>query len=145
MLAADCFVSLHRAEGLGLGLAQCKALGKPAIATAYSGNLAFMTDENSWLVPYTMTTVGPDALPYPAGAPWAEPDLEAAVAAMRAVVYDRDDAVRRGERARRDLAERHNAARSGAAMRQRLDEIRAAHQPPVEEKPRPGLLRRLTR
>jgi glycosyltransferase involved in cell wall biosynthesis len=128
---------LHRAEGFGLGLAQCMALGKPAIATAYSGNLAFMTDDNSWLVPHTMTTVGPDALPYPAGARWAEPDLEAATAAMRDVVYDRSAAERRGERARRDLAEHHNAARSGEAMRRRLNEIRATRPSrPATEEPR---------
>src|SRR5258706_10330942 len=49
LLAADCFVSLHRSEGFGLGPAQCMALGKPVIATAWSGNLTFMSEENSWL------------------------------------------------------------------------------------------------
>ncbi len=39
----DCYVSLHRSEGLGLTMAEAMALGKPVIATAYSGNLDFMT------------------------------------------------------------------------------------------------------
>ena len=33
----DCYVSLHRSEGFGLTLAECMALGKPVIATAFSG------------------------------------------------------------------------------------------------------------
>src|SRR5207248_10918926 len=108
VLAADCFVSLHRSEGFGLGPAQCMALGKPAIATAWSGNLTFMNEESSWLVPFTMSTVGPDALPYPEGAPWAEPDLGAAAAAMREVVGDPEEVARRGRLARRDLATSHS-------------------------------------
>ena len=52
MNACDCYVSLHRSEGFGLTLAEAMALEKPTIATAYSGNLAFMTPENSFLVPW---------------------------------------------------------------------------------------------
>lgn len=125
LLAADCFVSLHRSEGFGLGPAQCMALGKPAIATAWSGNLTFMTAENSWLVPYTMTTVGPDALPYPAGAPWADPDLAAACAAMREVVGDPAEVAKRGALARRDLATMHSPERCGQMIELRLAEIRS--------------------
>ena len=52
MAAADCYVSLHRSEGFGLTLAEAMALGKPVIATGYSGNLDFMTPETSYLVPW---------------------------------------------------------------------------------------------
>ena len=48
----DCYVSLHRSEGLGLTMAEAMALGKPVIATGYSGNLHFMTPENSYLVDF---------------------------------------------------------------------------------------------
>jgi glycosyltransferase involved in cell wall biosynthesis len=125
MRVADCFVSLHRSEGFGLGPAYCMAMGKPAIATGWSGNLTFMNDENSWLIPYEMTTVGPDALPYPAGAEWAEPDLDAAVAAMRQVVADPEEVVRRGTLARRDMATMHSPERCGQMITARLAEIRA--------------------
>ena len=47
---ADCYVSLHRSEGFGLTLAESMALGKPVIATGYSGNTDFMTPANSYLV-----------------------------------------------------------------------------------------------
>ena len=50
MDACDCYVSLHRAEGFGITLAEAMWLGKPAIATGFSGNLDFMTAESSYLV-----------------------------------------------------------------------------------------------
>ena len=130
MLATDCFVSLHRSEGFGLGPAYCMALGKPAIATGWSGNLTFMNEANSWLVPYDMTTVGPDALPYPAGAEWADPDLTAAAAAMRQVVDDPDEVARRSALARRDMATMHSPERCGQMITARLAEIRTPRPTP---------------
>ena len=54
MWGCDCYVSLHRSEGFGQTLAETMAIGKPVIATGYSGNLGFMTPDNSYLVDYTM-------------------------------------------------------------------------------------------
>jgi glycosyltransferase involved in cell wall biosynthesis len=100
---ADAYVSLHRAEGFGLTIAEAMTLGKPAIATAYSGNLEFMTEENSYLVPYSLVPI-PPGTPYPVDARWAEPDLDEAAKLLRAVYDDRDEAARRGEEGRRMLA-----------------------------------------
>jgi hypothetical protein len=50
LAACDAYVSLHRAEGLGLTMAEAMALGKPVIATGYSGNLDFMDDDVAFLV-----------------------------------------------------------------------------------------------
>mgnify|MGYP000356409547 CR=1 FL=1 len=47
------------------------ALGKPVIATGYSGNMDFMNSENSILVPYNLVPVGDDAFPYPKDSYWA--------------------------------------------------------------------------
>src|SRR5436305_7216483 len=54
LAACDCYVSLHRSEGLGLTLAEAMLLGKPVIATNYSGNLDFMTPATSRLVDYRL-------------------------------------------------------------------------------------------
>ena len=88
----DCYASLHRSEGFGLGLAEAMALGKPTLATGYSGNLAFMDEENSYLVPYRLGEVPAGAGPYPEGATWAEPDVEEAARLMRRVVEEPDEA-----------------------------------------------------
>jgi hypothetical protein len=50
MNVCDCYVSLHRSEGLGLTMAEAMLLGKPVIATAYSGNMDFMTNETLLLL-----------------------------------------------------------------------------------------------
>jgi glycosyltransferase involved in cell wall biosynthesis/2-polyprenyl-3-methyl-5-hydroxy-6-metoxy-1,4-benzoquinol methylase len=120
----DCYVSLHRSEGLGLTMAEAMALGKPTIATGYSGNTDFMTAENSYLVDYTLTGVPAGCDPYPRDSRWAEPNLDHAAEFMRRVYVDRDDANARGRRARTDILTKHNAAASAAVLRERLAAIR---------------------
>ena len=83
--AADAFVSLHRAEGVGLNLLDMMALGKVCIATGFSGNLDFMKPDNSLLIPWTMRAVLPGEYLFGHGQWWAEPDHDAAVEAMRFV------------------------------------------------------------
>ena len=111
--ACDAFVSLHRAEGYGLHLAEAMAHGKPVIATAYSGNLEFMDDTNSVLVPFTLVGIPEGCDPYPATARWAEPDLDAATEAMRTIASDPVLARAIGERAAADIARLHSPAARG--------------------------------
>jgi glycosyltransferase involved in cell wall biosynthesis len=83
MATADVYVSLHAAEGYGLTILEAMSLGTPSICTGYSGNMEFTTPENSWLVDYELIETGQVNGPYPAGALWAKPSLDSAVAAMR--------------------------------------------------------------
>ena len=55
--SCDVYVSLHRSEGFGLTMAEAMAAGTPVIATAYSGNLDFMDETNSFLAPYRLAPV----------------------------------------------------------------------------------------
>jgi glycosyltransferase involved in cell wall biosynthesis len=119
----DVYVSLHRSEGLGLTMAEAMARGKPVIATGYSGNLQFMTEENSFLVPWVPVAIPPDAEPYPAGGTWADPDLPAAAAAMRLVIQRPDVAAARGARAAADIATLHSPAAAGREAARRLSEL----------------------
>lgn len=48
--ACDIYVSLHRAEGFGLTLAESMLLNKPVITSNYSGNLDFCNDKTAYLV-----------------------------------------------------------------------------------------------
>lgn len=125
--ACDCYVSLHRAEGLGLTMSEAMALGKPVIATGYSGNLDFMSDETAVLIPWTPVAVGPNAAPYDPSATWAEPDVEAAAAAMRRMADDPAEAARLGRAAQSDLAARFSPDVVGRRMSERLAEIRRTH------------------
>ncbi len=122
---ADCVVSLHRSEGLGLSLLEAMALAKPVIATGYSGNLAFMDDENSFLVGYDLVPVGGGNEPYPAHARWAQPRVDDAARLMRLVVDNRQAGVARGLAARRAVSERNTPARTAAFIESRLRDIRA--------------------
>jgi glycosyltransferase involved in cell wall biosynthesis len=133
MSSCDCYVSLHRAEGFGLTLAEAMALGKPTIATAYSGNLAFMTPENSFLVPWRPARVPPGCEPYPEGDSWAEPDLDAAAALMRQVYENPVLARDRGRLARAHVIDRLSPARTVAFIRERLRTIGSVRHSPKPE------------
>jgi glycosyltransferase involved in cell wall biosynthesis len=111
---ADAYVSLHRAEGFGLGLAECMRLGKPVIATAWSGNMEFMTPDNSCLVDYRLVPVGEGEYPHHAGQRWAEPNVDHAAELMLRLVEDAGFAASIGARAAQDIRVRlspHTAAR----------------------------------
>jgi glycosyltransferase involved in cell wall biosynthesis len=121
--SCDCYVSLHRSEGLGLTMAEAMSFGKPVIATGYSGNLTFMDGDNSYLVRHAMTTSPPGSDPYLPGVEWAEPDLDHAAELMRRVYERPEEAALVGERARRSLLERHSLDRTGAFIRERLERV----------------------
>jgi glycosyltransferase involved in cell wall biosynthesis/SAM-dependent methyltransferase len=114
--SCDCYVSLHRSEGLGLTMAEAMYFGKPVIATGYSGNLDFMTADNSYLVEHAMSRIGADAGPYPEDAEWAEPDLEDAAERMREVFEHRDEAAARGQRAAADIRRTHSREAAGELL-----------------------------
>jgi glycosyltransferase involved in cell wall biosynthesis len=125
---ADCYVSLHRSEGFGLTLAEAMALAKPTIATAYSGNLEFMTANNSYLCPALRCKVGPDRDPYPRESFWSEPDIYSAAELLRHVYENPAEALARGRRGADDLRAAHSAQRAGALMREQLTAIRRRRQ-----------------
>jgi glycosyltransferase involved in cell wall biosynthesis/SAM-dependent methyltransferase len=132
--ACDCYVSLHRSEGFGLTIAEAMALGKPAIATGYSGNLAFMDADSSYLVRYELTELERAVGPYPAGTVWAEPDLDVAAELMREVAEDPERARQRGELGRAAVAERQSVERAAEFIAARVPELeRIAHERATRE------------
>lgn len=101
---ADAYVSLHRCEGFGLGMAEAMCLGKPVVATAYSGNLDFMNEANSCLVRYSLIAVEPGQYPHAEGQHWADADSMHAAEFMRALHDDPEMGNRLGSQAARDMA-----------------------------------------
>jgi SAM-dependent methyltransferase len=133
------YVSLHRSEGYGLTMAEAMARGRPVIATAYSGNLDFMDDTNSLLVPHRLVPVAPGSGPYPSSTVWAEPDLDAAAAHLRWVCDSPEEAAALGERAARSVRESGSLERTAEFVRTRVDEaLSAIYAPPPVEASEPN-------
>jgi glycosyltransferase involved in cell wall biosynthesis len=108
--ACDIVLSLHRAEGLGLVPAEAMQLGKPVIATGWSGNMDFMDHANAALVGYRLVTPHDARHVYDVdGAVWAEPDQREAVAQLRRLADDAAERAALGARARRSVMARLDA------------------------------------
>jgi glycosyltransferase involved in cell wall biosynthesis len=123
---ADCFVSLHRSEGFGLGLAEAMLMAKPVIATGYSGNLDFMNRNNSLLVDYELVEIKEDRPIYTRGNFWAEPSIKQAAVYMRDVYEHRDEACTRALRGQAETQSLLSLEAAGQRMRARLEQIVAA-------------------
>jgi glycosyltransferase involved in cell wall biosynthesis len=120
----DAYVSLHRAEGLGLGLAESMYLGKPVIGTRYSGNLEFMDDANSCLVDCVLVPIRKGEYLYDDDRfRWAEPDVGQAANWMTRLADDAEFRTRIAERGRNDIRTRFTYANAAALMRRRLSEL----------------------
>ena len=116
----DCYVSLHRAEGFGLGIAEAMCLGKPVIATDYSGNTDFTRPDNSCLVPASLVPVGPQDYPFGEGQVWAQPDAEIAARHMRRLLEEPLHAVAVGRAGAEFMRRHHDNAACVASMRAAL-------------------------
>jgi glycosyltransferase involved in cell wall biosynthesis len=124
--SGDVYVSLHRGEGLGLGLMEAMALGKPVIATAWSGNMSFMDATCGALVRYRTAPVkGVFHFFKPefagSGTYWAEPLLNDAAAWMQRLHSNRAEREAMG-RAAKVAIERHQARSNG---REWIDQLEA--------------------
>ncbi len=133
MAASDIVISLHRSEGFGLVPAQAMRLGKPVIATAWSGNLEFMNEHNSALVDYKLVPVDdPEGTFGADGQRWAEADVEHAATWLTRLADDASLRAGLGAAAAADigtqLSSRHFAnsrrcpdqARGAAVMSQKI-------------------------
>ncbi len=119
----DCFVSLHRSEGFGRGLAEAMYLEKPLIATAYSGNMDFMDEQSALLVDFTLIPVRDGDYPKHEGQVWADADVEQASAHMIRLVDQPSLGREIGKRAGRMVRDRVGYRHVGMTYRNRYAEI----------------------
>jgi len=99
----DIYASLHRAEGFGLVLAEAMSLGKPVVATGYSANTEFMTEDTACLVGHTVIVTEQANGPYPRGTRWADPDVEHAAELLRRLAKDSELCNAIGRKAKRHI------------------------------------------
>lgn len=121
--SCDCYVSLHRAEGFGLTMAEAMYYGKPVIATAYSSNMEFMNVGNSFPVKYDLVTLAENYGPYSQGNVWAEPDIDHAASLMQYVFQNYQEAQQVGAKAAQDIKSLLSPQAVGNKIRNRLEQI----------------------
>ena len=121
---SDCYISLHRSEGFGAGMAEAMALEKPVIGTDFSGNTEFLTQDTGFPVHYVLRKLMPGEYAHGERQSWAEPDLEEAIRHMRDVVDERAEAARRAERGKLYIEAHHSAEAVAEKIRARIAEIR---------------------
>lgn len=125
LASADCYLSLHRADG-GLGaVAKAMSWGTLTVVTATPASLEFQTDEDSGLVRSETVPVPADEYRYPSGSTWADPDLGHARSLLRSVVSDPGGTAAKVRRAQRVATRRFSGSAATAAVKGRLEDIEA--------------------
>lgn len=123
MAATDAYVSLHRAEGFGRGLAEAMLLGRPVIATGHSGSTDFVTAETGFPVEHRLVPVRPGQYPGGEGQLWAEPSAEHAATLMRQVYDEPGLAAAVAAAGRRHAEATFAPAAAGRRYRDRLEAL----------------------
>lgn len=124
LAGAAGYVSLHRAEGFGLTIAEAMARGIPTIATAYSGNRDFSLPLDPFGVSYESVVVGPGNQPYEPDERWAEPNIDEAADMMRRIVEVPSDAAQIGREAQRHVQEHHSLEVRSALYASLIDDAK---------------------
>jgi len=132
MRNCDCYVSLHRSEGLGLTIMEAMALGKPVIVTAYSGNMDFTNLNNSFLVKYRLIKIKADLINpshprdephYKKGDIWANPSIKDAAEKMRYVYFNKGKAEEIGRMGKQFIKENYSIEKASEIFIKRIKEI----------------------
>lgn len=118
----DTYVSLHRSEGFGYGMAEAMYLGKKVIATGYSGNLDFMTQENSYLVPYDLVKINKTIGPYQKGNCWADVNINKASEIMLKAFND--DSSKKTRQAAVDIRSKYSLKLVSQDLKTKITELK---------------------
>lgn len=119
----DAYLSLHRAEGFGLGPAEAMYLGKPAVLTNWSGNTEYMRPDSCCPVKYEIVEIDKSYGPYKKGWHWAEPDIEDAAIQMRRLVDDPEWYSKIASNGQKVIREEFSPEYIGKQVRKRLETL----------------------
>jgi glycosyltransferase involved in cell wall biosynthesis len=123
--SVDCFVFPTRGEGWGLPIIQAMSMGLATIATNFSGNVDFLTAENSYLIPIEGVEPLPDGSPY-GNSPnksWAVLSVERLSSYMLYASRNVQQTKAVGRRARRDVIAQYSEDVIGEVVLERLRQI----------------------
>lgn len=123
--ACDAYLSLHRGEGFGLGVAEAMSMGVPVVVTDYSSTMEFCMSDNSIPVPCKVVPIG-DAqtghLTYSHVTKWAEPDVDFAADALRRLKSNPEWMARIGAAGKSFMAQHFSIENFKASLSQLLNE-----------------------
>ncbi len=124
-MRGDCYVTSDRGEGFGLSPFTAGAYGKPVIATGFGGSLEYLNDDNSFLVPYTLTPVmGMPWSPwYKADQLWAEVDTLNLANNMYQVYANQEDASDKGTKLQKHIRNNFSHEAIGKRMVKEIEDI----------------------
>jgi len=119
----DCFVSLHRSEAFGFGIAEAMYLSKPVIVTAYSGNMEYCDPTSARCVGYDLIPVAPNAYPHWQDQQWADAHVAEAADAMINFLRNPEEGRALGRRANAQMKTNFSYRAIGLRYLNRLDGI----------------------
>lgn len=125
--SCDCLISPHKGEGFGITMAEAMIAANPVIATNYSGNTDFLTEDNGYPTDYQLSPVC--NMPwewYDASQNWADVDIIDLKKKMRYVFENQQEANVKGIKAKRFIEDNLSWQVIGNKMKNRLEEIYAA-------------------
>lgn len=120
--ACDVYLSLHRAEGFGIGMAEAMQLGKVVIATDYSASTEFCLPSHSIPIPYTLVDIKPGEY-FLSMKRWAEADISVASEAILRCYNDMAYRTRLGKQAKIFIDEYFSTENFKKSVCQFLDAI----------------------
>jgi glycosyltransferase involved in cell wall biosynthesis len=134
---ADCYLSLHRAEGWGLTIAEAMAVEVPVVATGYSGSCDLIDDSCAFVVPYSLVEIPNTVAEYAGTGQWAEPDVGAAAQFIVAIASDKETAKIRAKAGYERIANLAQSFSGANAIHERVVALtRELHAPvPIVERP----------
>jgi glycosyltransferase involved in cell wall biosynthesis len=119
----DAVLSLHRAEGFGLLVAEAMLLDRPVIATDYASTTEMVTPATGFPVDFRLVPVPAGAYPFADGQVWADPDLDHAAWLMARLAADPASAAATTKAARVHIERNYNPARVAGLQLKRLREL----------------------
>ncbi len=123
--AGDCYVSLDRGEGFGLGPFAAGAFNNPIIVTGFGGVTEYAKPDNSYLIDYQLTPVsGMWWTPWYKGEQlWAQANVVDAAEKMRHVFNNREEAANKGKLLGKFISEEFNFDVIGQRLIKELENI----------------------
>lgn len=126
--SSDCFVLSTRGEGWGMPILEAMACGLPTIATRWSSQTDFMTEENSYFIEIEGLVDAVAKCPYYRGFQWADPSEQDLADKLRYVYEHQDEAKEKGKRAALDVKNKWDWNIVAGKMFHRLCEIEGVYE-----------------